>query len=138
MAYIVGDACIKCKYTDCVAVCPVDCFYEGENTLAIHPDECIHCGACEPECPTNAIYDEDDLPEPLKPFIELNALFSGAKQPDEVDKDGIPASVVSVMDSGEFKVWPVITDQKDALPEADANKGKEGKLEDFSAASGEG
>src|SRR5204862_7026125 len=52
MAYIVAEPCIKCKYTDCVAVCPVECFYEGENTLAIHPDECSDCGACEPECPT--------------------------------------------------------------------------------------
>ena len=51
MTYIVDDSCIKCKYTDCVEVCPVDCFYEGENTLVINPDECIDCGVCEPECP---------------------------------------------------------------------------------------
>ena len=55
MAYVVGEACIKCKYTDCVEVCPVDCFYEGENMLVIHPDECIDCGVCEPECPAEAI-----------------------------------------------------------------------------------
>src|SRR5690606_21970859 len=55
MAYVVADPCVKCKYTDCVAVCPVDCFYEGKNSLAINPDECIDCGACEPECPTTAI-----------------------------------------------------------------------------------
>ena len=55
MTYIVTDSCIKCKYMDCVEVCPVDCFYEGENMLAIHPDECIDCGVCEPECPVDAI-----------------------------------------------------------------------------------
>tara|TARA_B100000029_G_scaffold492234_1_gene553265 strand:- start:495 stop:833 length:339 start_codon:yes stop_codon:yes gene_type:complete len=55
MTYIVNDKCIKCKYTDCVEVCPVDCFYEGENMLVIHPDECIDCGVCEPECPPEAI-----------------------------------------------------------------------------------
>ncbi|MET0380994.1 MAG: ferredoxin family protein, partial [Methyloceanibacter sp.] len=51
MTYVVNEFCIKCKYTDCVEVCPVDCFYEGENMLVIHPDECIDCGVCEPECP---------------------------------------------------------------------------------------
>ena len=56
MTYIVTDNCIACKYTDCVEVCPVDCFYEGENMLVIHPDECIDCGVCEPECPVEAIY----------------------------------------------------------------------------------
>ena len=56
MAYVVTDACVKCKHTDCVAVCPVDCFYEGQNMLVIHPDECIDCGACERECPTSAIF----------------------------------------------------------------------------------
>ena len=55
MTYIVNEACIKCKYMDCVEVCPVDCFYEGENMLVIHPDECIDCGVCEPECPADAI-----------------------------------------------------------------------------------
>jgi len=55
MTYVVLDACIKCKHTDCVEVCPVDCFYEGENMLVIHPDECIDCGVCEPECPVDAI-----------------------------------------------------------------------------------
>ena len=63
MTYVVAEPCIKCKYTDCVDVCPVDCFYEGENFLVIHPDECIDCGACVPECPTKAIFSEDDLPE---------------------------------------------------------------------------
>ncbi len=55
MTYVVNDNCIKCKYTDCVEVCPVDCFYEGANMLVIHPDECIDCGVCEPECPVDAI-----------------------------------------------------------------------------------
>jgi ferredoxin len=58
MTYIVNDNCINCKYTDCVEVCPVDCFYEGENMLVIHPDECIDCGVCEPECPPEAILPE--------------------------------------------------------------------------------
>ena len=138
MAYIVGEACIKCKYTDCVAVCPVDCFYEGENTLAIHPDECMHCGACEPECPTNAIYDEDDLPEKWKPFIEINALVSGAKEADEVDTTGFPATLKSAMDDGSFEVWPNINAQKDALDGADAESKREDKIEEMSAAGGEG
>ncbi len=60
MTYIVKDECIKCKLTDCVEVCPVDCFYEGENMLVIHPDECIDCGVCEPECPIDAIVSDDD------------------------------------------------------------------------------
>ncbi len=72
MAYVVAEPCIKCKYTDCVAVCPVDCFYEGKNMLVISPDECIDCGACEPECPVNAIFEEDDLPEKWNDYIELN------------------------------------------------------------------
>ena len=75
MTYVVNDKCIGCKYTDCVEVCPVDCFYEGENALVIHPDECIDCGACEPECPVDAIYDEDELPEEYQKFIEINANF---------------------------------------------------------------
>ena len=66
MAYIVAEPCINCKFTDCVAVCPVDCFYEGENFLVISPDECIDCGACEPECPVSAIFEEDDLPDWLQ------------------------------------------------------------------------
>ncbi len=63
MTYVVTEACIKCKYTDCVEVCPVDCFYEGPNSLVIDPDECIDCTLCVAECPVNAIYAEDDLPE---------------------------------------------------------------------------
>ncbi|PKN55709.1 MAG: 4Fe-4S ferredoxin [Deltaproteobacteria bacterium HGW-Deltaproteobacteria-14] len=77
MAYIVAEPCINCKFTDCVAVCPVDCFYEGENMLVIHPDECIDCGACEPECPVNAIFEEDDLPEKWAEYVELNERLAG-------------------------------------------------------------
>ena len=75
MAYVVAEPCIKCKYTDCVAVCPVECFYEGENSLVIHPDECIDCGACEPECPVEAIFPEDALPEKWEPFIKINYAY---------------------------------------------------------------
>ena len=73
MAYIVADPCVKCKYTDCVAVCPVECFYEGENSLVIHPDECIDCGACVPACPVEAIFALDEVPEKWKNFIDVNA-----------------------------------------------------------------
>ncbi|MBL8786383.1 MAG: ferredoxin family protein [Deltaproteobacteria bacterium] len=77
MAYVVTEACIKCKFTDCVAVCPVDCFYEGENMLVINPDECIDCGACEPECPVNAIFEEDDVPAQYKEYVGLNEKLAG-------------------------------------------------------------
>lgn len=136
MAYVVGEACIKCKYTDCVAVCPVDCFYEGANSLVINPDECIHCGACEPECPTNAIYDEDDLPEKWKAFKDLNALFSGAKGPGDVDRAGFPKAVLAVLDNGSFKVWPNINAQKAAMEGADAEAKRDIKLEEFDPAPG--
>ena len=72
MAMVVTEPCFGCKYTDCVVVCPADCFYEGEHMLFIHPDECIDCGACVTECPVEAIFFEDDVPEPWKPFIDLN------------------------------------------------------------------
>jgi ferredoxin len=136
MAYVVGEACIKCKYTDCVAVCPVDCFYEGENSLVINPDECIHCGACEPECPTNAIYDEDDLPEKWKAFKEINALLSGAKAPTDVNRAGFPKTLLKVLDDGSFATWPNINAQKAALPGADEAAKLEGKIEELSAATG--
>ena len=74
MTYIVTDNCIKCKYTDCVEVCPVDCFYEGENMLVIHPDECIDCGVCEPECPADAI--RPDTEPGLENWLEINRKFS--------------------------------------------------------------
>ena len=73
MTYVVGENCIRCKLTDCVEVCPVDCFYEGPNFLVIDPDECIDCDLCVPECPVDAIYAEDDLPEDQAEFLELNA-----------------------------------------------------------------
>jgi ferredoxin len=72
MTHVVTESCIKCKYTDCVDVCPVDCFREGPNFLAIDPDECIDCAVCIPECPVNAIYAEEDVPEDQRDFIKLN------------------------------------------------------------------
>ena len=70
MTYIVKDECIKCKLTDCVEVCPVDCFYEGENMLVINPDECIDCAACEPVCPVDAIFPDDEVPDNESDYIE--------------------------------------------------------------------
>ena len=74
MPYVVNQKCIKCKYTDCVEVCPVDCFYEGENMLVIHPDECIDCGVCEPECPVDAITPDTD--DEANDWTETNKKFS--------------------------------------------------------------
>ncbi len=102
MAYVVTDACVKCKYTDCVEVCPVDCFYEGENMLVINPDECIDCGVCEPECPADAIKPES---EEVTKWLEQNREYAAK--------------------------WPNITVKKDPLPDADAHKGEEGKYEKF-------
>lgn len=76
MTFVVTESCIKCKHTDCVEVCPVDCFHEGPNFLVIDPDECIDCTLCEPECPVEAIYPEDDLPEGQEEFLEINAELS--------------------------------------------------------------
>jgi ferredoxin len=81
MTFVVTESCIKCKYTDCVEVCPVDCFYEGPNFLAINPDECIDCALCEPECPVNAIVSEDDLNDEQQQFKALNAELA-AKWPN--------------------------------------------------------
>ncbi len=92
MTFVVKESCIKCKFMDCVEVCPVDCFYEGPNFLVIHPDECIDCALCEPECPANAIVSEDDLPEDQHEYLALNAELS--------------------------LVWPNITAKKDAPPDA--------------------
>jgi len=96
MAYVVTENCIRCKYMDCVDVCPVDCFYEGENMLVIHPDECIDCGVCEPECPAHAI--KADTEPNLEKWHELNAKFapewpniSSRKEPpaDAKEWDGV-------------------------------------------------
>ncbi len=73
MTFVITESCIKCKYTDCVEVCPVDCFHEGPNFLVIDPDECIDCALCEPECPVKAIFSEDDLPADQQQFIAINA-----------------------------------------------------------------
>eukprot|EP01035_Chromulina_nebulosa_P006172 gene6172-8351_t len=78
MTYVVTDNCIKCKYTDCVEVCPVDCFYEGDNMLVIHPDECIDCGVCEPECPADAI-----KPDTV-PGLMASAGHSGSQTPQSM------------------------------------------------------
>jgi ferredoxin len=74
MTYVVNESCIKCKYMDCVEVCPVDCFYEGENMLVIHPDECIDCGVCEPECPVDAI--KPDTEDGLEKWLGINAKYA--------------------------------------------------------------
>ena len=108
MTFVITEQCIKCKYTDCVEVCPVDCFYEGPNFLVINPDECIDCALCEPECPVNAIFSEDDLPEKYTEYLALNAELS--------------------------QKWPNINVRKDAPPDADEWKEIENKrdlLEDY-------
>lgn len=99
MAFVVTDNCIKCKYTDCVAVCPVDAFHQGPNFLAINPDVCISCDLCPPECPAGAIFDEEDLPQNQRHFIELNdelsqswpQIFEPIDPPsDAAQWDGVP------------------------------------------------
>ncbi|MFD1254678.1 Ferredoxin-2 [Devosia equisanguinis] len=111
MTYIVTDNCIACKYTDCVEVCPVDCFYEGENMLVIHPDECIDCGVCEPECPAEAI--KPDTESGLDEWLALNTKFAA--------------------------IWPNLTERRDPLPEAKERDGEGGKLDKyFSEEPGEG
>ena len=76
MAYVVTEPCFGCKYTDCIVVCPAECFHEGENMLYINPDDCLDCDACRTECPVEAIFYEEDVPEPWKGFIPLNAEMS--------------------------------------------------------------
>jgi len=102
MTYVVTDNCIRCKYTDCVEVCPVDCFHEGPNFLVIDPDECIDCTLCVPECPVNAIFAEDDLPEEQKQYTALNAELA--------------------------KKWPVLTEKKPAPADAAEWENKTDKL----------
>ncbi len=103
MPYVVTDLCIRCKYMDCVEVCPVDCFYEGENMLVINPDECIDCGVCEPECPAEAII--SDTNNEAEKWLEMNRTYSGQ--------------------------WPSITRKKDAPADADEYKTMQGKFEKF-------
>jgi ferredoxin len=103
MTYVVAENCIKCKFTDCVEVCPVDCFHEGPNFLVIDPEECIDCNLCVSECPAEAIFPEDDVPGDQRQFIALNAELA--------------------------KLWPVITEKKDALADADAWNGKPNKAD---------
>ena len=93
MTHVVLESCIRCKYTDCVDVCPVDCFREGPNFLAIDPDDCIDCAVCVPECPVNAIYADEDVPQDQRDFTPLNAELA--------------------------KQWKPITRTKAALPDAD-------------------
>jgi ferredoxin len=104
MTHIVSESCIKCKYTDCVDVCPVDCFREGPNMLVIDPDECIDCAVCIPECPVNAIYAEEDVPADQLAFIKLNVELSRAEG------------------------WKSITKRKAALPDADDWKDVKSKI----------
>lgn len=111
MAYVVTDKCIMCKYTDCVDVCPVDCFYEGENTLVINPDDCIDCGVCSAECPISAIV-MDSEPEGKK-FAEMNRKYSDGR-------------------------WPSLTRKKPAMPEAEKYKDEKDKLRLFSENPGKG
>ena len=87
MTYVVAENCIRCKYTDCVDVCPVDCFREGENFLVIDPEECIDCSLCVAECPANAIYAEDDVPAEQLQFIALNAELAKLWKPIIAKKD---------------------------------------------------
>ena len=102
MTHVVLDSCIRCKYTDCVDVCPVDAFREGPNFLAIDPDECIGCAVCIPECPVNAIVPEEDVPADQLGYIDLNAELS--------------------------RKWPAITKRKPAPADADDWKDKKNKL----------
>ncbi len=102
MTHVVLDSCIRCRYTDCVDVCPVDCFRVGPNMLVIDPDECIDCGVCIPECPVEAIVAEEDVPASQEQFTELNADLA--------------------------KIWPAITRTQDPLPDAEEWKDVSGKL----------
>jgi ferredoxin len=90
MTYVVTEGCILCKHTDCVDVCPVDCFVEGPNFLAIDPDGCIDCAVCVPECPEDAIYAEGDVPEDQKQFVEINAELARLWKPLTKSKDAMP------------------------------------------------
>jgi len=101
MTYVVAEGCILCKHTDCVDVCPVDCFVEGPNFLAIDPDGCIDCAVCVPECPENAIYAEDDVPPEQRQFIAINAELAKIWKP-------ITKSKESMLD---FEKWAGVADK---------------------------
>ncbi|HWO17696.1 MAG TPA: ferredoxin family protein [Kofleriaceae bacterium] len=131
-----ADPCVKCKYTDCVAVCPVDCFYEGKNSLAINPDECIDCGACEPECPTTAIFEEAELPAKWALYKDLNAVVSGAKKASEITTDGWPEHLQQGIATAEK--WANLTEQKKKLEGADEAAKEENKIGALSLESGSG
>ena len=88
MTYLVTESCIKCKFMDCVEVCPVDCFYEGENMLVIHPDECIDCGVCEPECPVEAIIPDTGGDDNSDKWLEINTKF--AESWPNITREGDP------------------------------------------------
>ena len=103
MAFVVSENCINCKHTTCVEVCPVDAFREGPNFLVIDPEECIDCNLCPVECPANAIFEEDDLPENQRHFIQLNAELAQS--------------------------WPVIAIRKEAYPDYEKWDAVENKLE---------
>jgi ferredoxin len=103
VTFVVTDSCIKCKYMDCVEVCPVDCFHEGPNMLVIDPEECIDCTLCEPECPVEAIFADDEVPEGQEQFLKLN---------DELSQN-----------------WPVITEIGDVPADADEWKDKANKID---------
>lgn len=90
MTFVVTESCIRCKYTDCVDVCPVDAFREGANFLVIDPDDCIDCAVCVPECPVNAIYAEEDVPADQQDFIKINAELSPQWQPITRTKSALP------------------------------------------------
>ena len=86
MTFVVTGKCDGCKYTDCVVVCPTDCFYEGSSMLYIHPDECIDCEACVPECPVYAIYDKAEIPFEYSNYVEINEEKSTSGLPNIVEK----------------------------------------------------
>jgi len=98
MTYVVNESCIKCKYMDCVEVCPVDCFYEGENMLVIHPDECIDCGVCEPECPAEAIVPDTDAS--MEKWVEMNREYA-EKWPNITRKGEAPADADKYKDEAD-------------------------------------
>lgn len=104
MTYIVNENCVNCRYTDCVEVCPVDCFYLGENSIVIHPDECIDCGVCEPECPAEAILPDTLMTDELNYWLDINRKYS--------------------------EIWPNVTQKLEPMLDADALNPAKGYAED--------